>query len=236
MKKALTMLGVVLGVLCFYVTLGQAEKKNANSIIVESTIKNIRQKDIDRVRNEGEKGLTSICSLLGIENTPQITIKIVEGGICYADGVIISLPIRRVRQKKAAIVHEVTHVITRHSYNRFFSEGLAVYFQERFGEDHGFPNFSGKPLHKLAVTCKDRFTSLVNLSLERNNAIFNKVGSEERTIAYIQAGSFICFLTEQYGEEKLRALHNSARLDYEKIYGKNISVLEQEWRKFLLTI
>ena len=232
MKKALYILGIALGLVFFYVSWGQAEKENGNLVIVQSTIGDISQKDIDRVRKEAEKALSNISPILGIKHTTPITIKIVEGGICNAYGGIISLPIRLVKQRKAAIVHEVTHIITRHGYNRFFSEGLAIYFQERFGEDHGFPNFSGVPLDKLVRQYRNNLHDIYELNSD--GSIFTKVGTKKREIAYIQAGSFVNFLVETYGEKNLTELHNSISLNYKEIYGKDIKELGVDWYKFVL--
>jgi hypothetical protein len=66
-----------------------------------------------------------------------------------------------------------------------------------------------------------------------DNKIFEQVGSERRRIAYIQAGSFIGFLVEKYGEQKLADLHNSKTLDFSKVYGKQLIDLEKEWKKFV---
>lgn len=204
---------------------------NDSLVIVESSIANVSQSDIERVKKEGEKTLNSVCPILGIEKHKRIKIQIVKGGICNAYGGVVSLPIRFVTSKQAAIVHEVTHIIAKHENNRFFSEGLAVYFQERFGEDHGFPNFSGVPLDDLVRSHKDQLMPITKLM--NDNEIFRQVGTERRRIAYIEAGSFINFLVVKYGEPKLADLHNSWTLNYKKIYGKNVKELEVEWKKFV---
>jgi hypothetical protein len=192
----------------------------------------VSQADIERVKNEAEKALHNICPILGLQNNKSVKIIIVKGGICNAYGGVISLPIWHVRNKKAAIVHEVTHIIASHGDNRFFSEGLAIYFQERIGEDHGFPNFSGVPLNDLVEVYKEKLFPIYKLS--NDNGIFRGVGTEERKIAYIQAGSFFSLLIEKYGEQRLRALHDSQDLNYENVYGKNLIELEEEWRNDLL--
>ena len=202
-------------------------------VIVTTNLSSVSQADIDRVANEAEKALNNICSILGVQNDKSVNIIIVKRGICNSKGGIISLPIWHVRNKKAAIAHEVTHIIASHSYNRFFSEGLAIYFQERFGEDNGFPNFSGVPLDELVRSNKNRLFPINELS--NNNDIFRQVGTEERKIAYIEAGSFFSFLIQTYGEQKLRMLHNSLNLDYEKVYGRNLKELEKEWKNHLFT-
>jgi hypothetical protein len=65
--------------------------------------------------------------------------------------------------------------------------------------------------------------------LANDNDIFRRVGTEERKIAYIQAGSFFDFLIQTYGEQKLRALHDSPNLDYRNVYGKDLRELGKEW-------
>lgn len=204
---------------------------NDSLVIVESSMANVSQSDIERVKKEAEKTLNLVCPILGIEKNKRIKIQIVEGGICNAYGGVVSLPIRFVTSKRAAIVHEVTHIIAKHENNRFFSEGLAVYFQERFGEDHGFPNFSGLPLDDLMRNHKDQFIPITELM--NDNEVFRQVGTKRREIAYIEAGSFINFLVVKYGEQKLADLHNSWTLNYKKIYGKNIKELEAEWKNFV---
>ena len=79
---------------------------------------------------------------------------------------------------------------------------------------------------------KDQLLSISQLT--KNNEIFEQVGTERRRMAYIEAGSFINFLVEKYGEQKLADLHNSRYLNYNKVYGKNIKELEVEWRAYVL--
>jgi len=224
-------LPLIVLVVCGTLFLGCVAKKPLPSeegrVTVTTNLSNVSQADIDRVRNEAEKALDNVCRILGVQYNRQVAIRIVEGGICNAYGGIISLPIWHVRNKKAAIVHEVTHIVAGHGGNRFFSEGLAIYFQERFGEDNGFPNFTGVPLSDLVEAYRERLIPIH--ALANNNDIFRRVGTEERKIAYIQAGSFFDFLIQTYGEQKLRALHDSPNLDYGNVYGKNLRELEKEW-------
>ena len=226
---------IFIGICAVLLSLGlvgtQKVAANDSPIIVKTSLPNVSQSDIERVKREGEKALNTICPILGIKKKKRIKINIVKGGICKARNGAVFLPIRFVTSKRAAIVHEVTHIVAKHEKNRFFSEGLAVYFQERFGEDNGFPNFSDRPLDDLVRSHEDQLMTITNLA--KNNEIFRQVGTQQRRIAYIQAGSFINFLVEAYGEQKLANLHNSWTLNYKKIYGKNIEELEVEWKKFI---
>jgi hypothetical protein len=62
----------------------------------------------------------------------------------------MELPAWRVASRKAAIMHELVHVLFPNA-NRFLAEGLAVYLQAEIGGNPAFPNF-GRPLH--VVACK----------------------------------------------------------------------------------
>jgi hypothetical protein len=52
---------------------------------------------------------------------------------------------------------------------------------------------------------------------------------------YATAGSFVRFLFERYGAEKLRALYRSGD-DFEGVYGKSFSQLEHEWKEMIAAI
>ena len=197
-------------------------------IIVSTELKNISQTDINYVKKEARKTLKYIPPILGIEYNDIIVIKIVDRGmVCNATGGIVSLLISHIRDKCAPIIHEVTHVITSDENNSFLTEGLAVYFQERFGDNQAFPNFS-VPFNVLMRRNKDQFIPITRLI--NDNEIFSQVDTEQRKMAYLTAGSFINFLVEQYGEKKLAELNNSKTLSYMKVYGKDINQLETEWK------
>jgi hypothetical protein len=200
-------------------------------ITVSTKLNNVSPSDIESIRKETWKALTSIPPILDIEYKKIIKIKIVDYGICYAKGDIVTVPISHVRDKSAAIIHEVTHIMAKHENNSFFSEGLAVYFQERFGGFHGFPNYS-VPLDDLVRKHKDQLLQIQKL--KSHNKIFRQIETERRRIAYIEAGSFINFLVVKYGEKKLAKLHNSKSLNYKLVYGKEIEELEIEWKHYVL--
>jgi hypothetical protein len=201
-----------------------------SQITVSTELKNISSADIEGIKKEVQVALNSIPQILGIKYWENIKIEIVDKGTCYADGGIVSLSISHIRDNSAPIIHEVVHILTKHKHNSFFSEGLAVYFQERFGGSSGFPNFS-VPLDELV---RNHENQLLHLSqLKNDNRIFDQVGTELRRIAYLEAGSFFNYLVEKYGEQKLADLHNSESLNYKKVYGKNIQELENDWKSYL---
>jgi len=202
-----------------------------SGVVVSSKTDRVSQTDIERVKREAENANTAICSILAIEKKETIEVCIVDEGIVHVSGGILYLPVRHVKNKKAAIVSSITYMLLRPTRNRFFSAGLGTYFQERFGEDDGFPRMTGEPLDDLVRQHKDQLVPIHELA--NNNQIFRQVGSVRRKIAFIEAGSFHGFLVERYGEEKIRELHDSAGLKYGQVYGKNLTDLEVEWMEFV---
>ena len=199
-------------------------------IVVSAESGDLTQDDLEAVKREAETALKFIPPILGVEVTKTVKINFADDGICNAGEGIVSVPIAHVKDRSAAIIHEVTHVIARHENNSFFSEGLAVYFQDRFGHFKSFPNYS-IPLDELLRTQKEPLIPLA--ALKEDNEIFQEVGSEERRLAYIEAGSFIHFLVVRYGEQKIAELHKSSSLNYKDIYGKTFAELETEWQHYL---
>jgi len=209
----------------------KSDNTSETQIIVSTELQNISQDEIDGVKKEARKALKYIPPLLNINYKNAIEIRIVDkGGICNATGGTVSLLITHIRDKSAPIIHEVTHVLTKHEQNSFFSEGLAVYFQERFGHNPAFPNFS-EPIDDLMKKNKDQYIPITQLI--DDNEIFGQFETEQRKLAYLTAGSFISFLVEKYGEQKMADLHNSRTLNYKRVYGKEIYELEAEWKSLV---
>ena len=76
----------------------------------------------------------------------------------------MEFPTWRVASRKAAIAHELVHVLFPNG-NRLLAEGLAVYLQARIGGNHAFPNF-GRPLSDVA---RDRLGDTVSVLGEGDN-------------------------------------------------------------------
>jgi len=199
-------------------------------IVVSTKSADVTEDDIEAVSGELKNAIKFIPQILGVKNRKTIKINIVDEGICHTQEDIIFLPIQHIRGKSAAIVHELTHIIARHENNSFFSEGLAVYFQEKYGNLKSFPDFS----IPLDDSLRNHKGQLINLStLKNDNEIFEQFGTEKRRLAYIEAGSFINYLVVKFGEKKLTDLSKSSSLNYKHIYGKTFEELETDWKNFV---
>ena len=115
--------------------------------------------------------------------------------------------------------------------DKLYRFGLGVFFQEKFGEDKNFFNYDipDLSLHSLVRMHRDNLMPLYYLKHKRWTRV--QVTPEIKEIFYIEAGSFISFLYEKYGDQKFKDLYKtSLPADYKKVYGKSIQELENEWR------
>jgi len=188
-----------------------------------------------------------VCAWWGPSFTGAFTIDVVE-----VDGPSMALipawrgergrvmfPASRVRQGRAATVHEIVHVYAPNA-NRFLAEGLAVYAHEKLGGPIAYPNF-GASLHAAAaqhaqtdVAALERLATPSRLELDR-------LADRE---AYLVAGSFVRFLIERHGLDTFRRLYAMTPLvpgqrnagapaRWREIYGLEFDQLVQMWRSSL---
>src|ERR1700722_5772968 len=144
----------------------------------------------------------------------------------------MEFPASRVLSCKAAITHELVHVLFPNG-NRFLAEGLAVHLQAVIGGNPAFPNF-GKPLHDRARELLQEMIpgfldgdpkSLEQLHLSELDEIATPnpfalrvgqefYGEEPRGQARIYSivGSFVQFLIETRGTEKFGTLYEQTSL------------------------
>ena len=187
-----------------------------------------------RVLEEVDRGLEIIPPALGSnKENIEVFVLIVEKGIARSFANVIILPETHVENCRAPIVHELAHVVLRDRNDRFFCEGVATYFQERYGRKKAFPNFSGDRLKAILRRNQKHIRPIPELA--RNNDAFDaaEASVDGRKIAYIQAGSFVCFLVERYGEKTLAELNSHENLDYDAVYGKTLPPLERKWKTYV---
>jgi len=123
-------------------------------------------------------------------------------------------------------VHEMTHILFYSNIggsSSFLGEGVAMYAEAACGDKN--------KNHKNAIKMinNKEFNSIDEL-------LKIDIGSDSKTaIGYTVSGSFVGFLIEKYGSQKFLKLWTSYH-NFEAVYGKKLISLEDEWRKFLLTI
>lgn len=177
----------------------------------------------ERKKVEGYWGATwSETIRIHVSSSYRISRALVPGH--FGNRGFMEMPLRRVRENSAALLHEIVHIYAPNN-NRFLAEGLAVYLHGKLAGNPAFPNF-GEDLRRLAVRRLSGVKSLERLNSVRTPRPLSTVIEEET--AYILAGSFVGFLIERYGLASFRGLYETE--NYEKIYGKSLEVLQNEWR------
>ncbi len=124
--------------------------------------------------------------------------------------------------------HELVHVLggefgstifrIADDFNPSMIEGLAMAVEN---------NYDGYPVHYMAKLAYQAGYKFPIDKLFSGLNFFTKTSS----ISYIYSGSFIKYLSDKYGVDKIKKLYGNA--EFPKIFGKNISTLAQEYDFFL---
>ena len=131
--------------------------------------------------------------------------------------------------------HEVIHALT-YPIGRppaLFEEGLAVAYDWRFALEEG-------EVHALAQgkLVQQELLPLPSILTTRD------FQADDSITAYIEAGSFVKYLVDAYGPDKMQSLFatlprygdvQEIEAAFGEIYGQSISEMESEWRAFLRT-
>ena len=162
----------------------------------------------------------------------------------------IDIPLRYLRHSpfKTAVVHELTHAVAGHPFKRsaFLAEGLAVHVNGVLARSDESDSFVNYPIHAIAQRHLRRIVVLDPIQhLIGTREIFSPeekmFGSGyTRETGYVFAGSFVTFLVQRDGsgreDEGLARFMSVYRDgDFEKAYGKPLSLLEREWMSFVRT-
>ena len=202
---------------------------------IHTVLEQVPEAEITWVKSEAEKAVEKIRGVLGVAQDQPIRIEIIDykGLTRINPQGTIELRIREVKCREEWIVHAIAHVMSRHKDNKFFWEGIALYFQETYGRAYNplFP--SGEPLDDIIRRYRDMLVPIYRLAMDWGDAK-NFATSEEFILAHMEAGSFIDYLVEINGEAKLRELHDSSSLNYKRVYGKDLKELCGEWERFVL--
>ena len=124
--------------------------------------------------------------------------------------------------------HELTHLYAAQigstpfkiadGYNMAMLEGYAMAIEG---------NYSGYDLHYMALLAKE---SGYNFNIPELFSRFNFFG-QASSLSYITAGSFVKYLIEIYGIEKVNLIYQD--LDFKKYLGKDLGELSTEFVKYL---
>ena len=122
---------------------------------------------------------------------------------------------------RAVGAHEVMHIVSFRQWGGsksgrvWLAEGLAV-----FADDH----WQGHGLHALCHYLRD------SGDLAPLGRLMQEMTSYPYLVSYPECGSFVKFLYERYGRDKVKQLWRAPRVDkVEPIFGKDLPGLAAEW-------
>jgi hypothetical protein len=213
------------------------------------------QRRIDAISRQREEGLAAICRFLQSEPAGRIRLVLFEEartkhketghqGSGWATGQMIVEVCNEQTQMNP--YHEAVHLIAGQvgSPPALFNEGLAVYLSEHLRAPGPEEPGRGKvPVDERAaqLLIQGEWIALPEL------LTYPEIGPERSRpeVSYPLAGSFVKFLVERQGREKfleaygvLRkpkdlAMHTSNTQTLERIYGRPLPQLEDEWKQAL---
>ena len=142
-------------------------------------------------------------------------------GVAYPDTKVVCFIFNE--RINASGSHELMHVMARNAWNikpkAWIGEGLAVYADDIWG------NYQLHDLSKYFLQEKKL------IPLEK---LIENFGGYSDLATYPQAGSFVKYLYEQYGADKVRMLWSSGTVkDLKRVLGKDVPTLEKEWHSKL---
>jgi len=162
----------------------------------------------------------------------------------------------RVRQGRAAILHELVHVYEPNQV-RFLAEGFAVYLEEKFGNIDVYPTFGSaieerlNGTHSLALAYL-KLNVFDGVSVGRGMPLGDSieletmipVAAQRGAYSYLVSGSFVKFLISAYGMDKFMALYKLTPLlpgvskpgdpnRYEWVFRTSLAELQAEWLRWL---
>jgi hypothetical protein len=206
---------------------------------------------VNEIKRKGQQGIMDVAKYFNFKNIDSYHIHVREGGVSFATGRIAVFAKWMLEANHAPIVHELTHLLcnsnpSASAGSAFFTEGIAVFTQEKYGDKAVYPfvDDTTQELPRVSVEQSMQFIRDKYLSLEyliENDALFyrnsdKKQDAEEtrkRKVAYIEAGSFFIFLDDVYGREAIKKLYySSSKLDFKGAFGKDLDILEKEYIKY----
>jgi hypothetical protein len=138
-------------------------------------------------------------------------------GVAYSDTKVVCFVFSE--KINASGSHEIMHVMAAAAWGArpqtWLNEGLAVYADDRW---HGYE------LHDLNKYLRQE-KKLIPLK-----KLIGNFRGHPNLVSYPQAGSFVKYLYEQYGVEKIRELWKKGAVkDFKRVLGKDLAALETEW-------
>jgi hypothetical protein len=187
------------------------------------------EKHRDKLKDDAEQSRKRLLTLLGQQQfKDRITIFVLDSrarmnALIGREVNGISFPDRNAvlyvfsDSINASGSHELCHVLAKNLWGKtdwWINEGLAVYSDDRWHQYR---------LHDLAkhLLLKNRLISLEEVIMHHDRY--------SELITYPEMGSFVKFLYEKFGMNKVREIWKKGASAIPRITGKNLDELEKEW-------
>jgi hypothetical protein len=200
--------------------------------------------EVRRVRAQLEVGARALERYIGppLARKFPVAVNLNAGrGVSHSYGGQGAIELYWVREGRAPIVHELTHVLAgyRSANGHWTQEGFASYMQDRYGEDIAFP--TQRVAHALVKALREDGSLLPMLEVmkDRSRGRYFGLGTPwVRWVAYTQSTSFCTYLIERYGAERFFKLYDLPveAIDFTGLYGKMAEALVDEWLGYVVQL
>lgn len=206
----------------------------------------LSEKEIYEISQKIEEGIIKVKDYLGEEylnfNLKDHKIEyFIKEGSFISDATSSSGRIRlsNVKKNRSPYLHETVHVLANKYYKytyRWLSEGLAVYLDDYFGGDTPYSNSEKSSIELARQIINDKeYKDVINYFPDAYLP-----SKKERSAFYILSTSFVKYIENEYGKDKLLKIYNSAdpeditdtklkQLSVEDIVNKTLEQLKKEW-------
>jgi hypothetical protein len=133
-------------------------------------------------------------------------------------------------------VHELTHLLTP-QHSDWVSEGLAVYLNDKWGGEGGFPNYRAD-IDQLALSYLDRTDILKNVGDDTYYPSRSDLMTSVGQGWYILSGSFVKIMIEKIGIESFMQIYHAPDMQagLEKMTKKTLQEWKTAWLSYLLSM
>ncbi len=196
----------------------------------------ISLRQIESLADQAARERTALVHFFGNDIGP-VTVSVRDkGNAFHKPPSTIHIPSRLIRKSHAITAHEITHLLTQGWASRVLKEGLAVYAQQRFGEQQGWPNYR-HTVHAAARRWMSDNPVAIRTLGDAETALRNAQPGEtaRKLAAYSFAGSWVMWILDvKLNGDVTRFMSQLYRSgDYESALKQTGKSLEREWRAFI---
>jgi len=196
----------------------------------------LKSEQLGRLQGQAEREYEKLKTLFKAD-AGQVTLRVRAAGVGrHFPPATIHIPIHLIDKSTAITAHELTHLLTQGWASQLLKEGLAVYTQDRIGEQRGWPNYR-RSVHGAARFWINQPGASVRGPGQADDALSTPRKGETRLrqTAYAVAGSWVKWIieTKLAGDvDKFMAeIYRSNR--YKTATGQSFSDLARDWLVFI---